>query len=151
MAIRETPTDNKNKVIRIAEKVKATKFSGGPEYKFVFKIESTTSRNWRAYFADSLPEESRYLLDEVRQEKRARFVPVYFHRSELDIICIPSELSSILELVKSAIQLANKKDANHQALLAEAQQKKEQEWRLAHEEEQKAENSIQRFFEKLKL
>jgi len=151
MAIRETPTHDKNKVIRIAEKVKAIKFSAGPEYKFVFRIESTTSRNWRAYFADSLPEEARYLLEEVKQERRARFLPVYFHRSELDIICIPSELSSILDIVQSAIQLANEKDANHHALLAEAQRKKEQAWRLAHEEEHKADKNIQKFFAKLKL
>jgi len=151
MAIKETPAENKNRVVRIAEKVRARKFSYGPEYKFVFKIESTTSHSWRAYFAESLPEASRYLLQDVRQEKKARYVPVYFHRSELDIICIPSELSSILAVVKSTILLANEKDANHQTQLKNAQDKKERAWRLAQEEENKAESRIQKFFSKLEL
>lgn len=151
MAIREVPAGTRNRVIRIAEKVKASKFSLGPEYKFVFKIESNTSHSWRAFFAESLPKESQYLMDEVRQPKKARYKPVYFHRTELDIVCIPSELSSILEIVKSAIRVANEKDANYHAQLKEEKEKKERAWRLAREEEDKAERKIQSFFAKLKL
>jgi len=52
MAIREAPANNVNRVVRIAEKIKATKFSGGPEYKFVFKLESATNQSWRAFFTE---------------------------------------------------------------------------------------------------
>jgi len=151
MAIKEIPANKKNRMVRIAQKVKATKFSVGPEYKFVFKIESTTSHSWRTFFAESLPKESRILLKEVRQERKARYTPVFFHRSELDIICNPVELSSILNLIKEAIQQANEKDAEYRIQLAEAEEKKELAWKLAKEQETNAENKIQKFFAKLEL
>ena len=151
MAIKEIPTTPKNKVVSIAEKIKASKFNNGPEYKFVFKIQTSTSHSWRTYFAESIPEESRFLLEEVRQPKKARYKPVYFHRTELDIVCKPTELNSILDVVKSVIPLANEKDANYHAQLIEEQQRKERTRRLAQEAEDKAEKKIQRFFEKFKL
>lgn len=151
MTIKESSASNKNKVVRVAGKLKATKFSGGPEYKFVFKIESTTSYTWRAFFAESFPAESLFLLDEVRQEKKARYRPVYFHRFELDIVCHPSELSSILDTVKSVILLANEKYANHESQLKKAKEEEARAWQLAKEEEDKAEKTIQKFFAKLKL
>lgn len=151
MAIREVPAAGQNRVVRIAEKVKASKFSGGPEYKFVFKIESNTSHSWRTFFAESIPDESRYLIEAVRQPRKARYEPVYFHRSELDIVCIPTELSSILEIVKSVIRQANEKDACYHAQLIEEKEKRERAWKLAWEAENKAEKKIQSFFSKLKL
>lgn len=153
MAIREIPAEyrKRNRVVRIAEKIKASKFSCGPEYKFVFKIESTTSHSWRAFFAESMPTESRPLLEEVRQARKARYTPVYFHRTELDIVCIPSELNSILEIVKSVIPLANDRDAIYHAQLTEEKAKKERAWKLAQEAEDTAEKKIQNFFAKLKL
>jgi len=151
MAIREIPVARRNKVVRIAEKMKAAKFSCGPEYKFVFKIESNTSHSWRAFFTESIPGESRFLMEEVRQPKKARYKPIFFHRSELDIICMPAELSSILEIVKSAILQANEKDANYHVQLKEEKEKRERAWKSAQETEDKAETKIQRLFSKLKL
>lgn len=151
MAIRETPVKQNSKLVRVAEKVKATKFSAGPEYKFVFKIESTTNPTWRAFFAESLPEASRFLLEEVRQDRKARYRPVYLHRAEIDIVCVPAELSSILDVVKSVICVANEKDAQHQIQLKELRENELQALNLAREAENRAEKKIQQFFAELEI
>jgi len=151
MAIKETPAEKKNSVVSITEKIRATKFSVGPEYKFVFKIESTTSPSWRSFFTESFPPKYHYLLQEVRQERKARYQPIYFHRAELDIVCVPEELSSILEVVKTVMHIANKKDADHYAQLANEKFRKEQALKAVREEEVKADRKIQNFFSKLEL
>jgi len=151
MAYKENSTKQKTSQVKITEKVRATKFSGGPEYKFLFALESATNRVWRSYFSESLPTDSHHLLEDVRREKKARYKPIHFHGSELNIVCEPGELGSILTIVKSTMELANEKDANHQARLIEEKEKKLQALKLANEEEEKADKQIQTFFAELKI